>query len=121
MNLILIASKSRTFNAKLNGERVRVTPLQYLCKYGDHLESMSYDPKVARLLQNTIDRVCEAWGRRGPTFLIQCDRNEKPRDGMTVYAYDEGDPVLDDTIPGPIVGTLRKQGRRWVVEPKEAA
>jgi hypothetical protein len=119
MDLIITASKSRSFNAIHNGWKIRVTPLQYLCKYGDHLDSMTYDPKQAHMIRLTMDRVCKAWDTETPKFVVSCDREDKTREGLTVYAYD-GDVITDDTIPGPIVGTLRRQGRRWVVEPKEA-
>jgi hypothetical protein len=101
-----------------------VHALAYTCKYRDLPDQVSaMDHKYGRRAYPyaaLMARIERAWGSERPAYVAITvgDNDDQFEDGALVYAWaSSGFEWFDcNAMNGVVVGFLRKEGRKWVVE-----
>lgn len=110
--------KSKSVKASFEGRDITVYACTFTCRYGSLPSQMwSDERKYAYPYDALMGRLNNAWNNQRPEFVVIADNEKGIQDGDSVIRWTGGLEWIDtDKIPGEVIGLIRKQGRKWVVE-----
>jgi hypothetical protein len=131
-------SRARTIHL-IDGTKAKLVTLSFFCRSNDAEPEYAYDERDRRertCLANVLERKREAWREtklpKVYAVLVHKDRSGEPEEGREVYLWESApvrdghydyDPIWFDCLkmPAKQVGTLRRTGRRWELDPGKPA